>query len=336
MPSKPRIGLLSPFFKPISAYEQPAWDLNLELVVVTPSRIDWKTHQVRGLVWNGQAWIDETVPFPQALYNRYYGSKPKVVSRLENIIGRNRVFNHITRFDKWVLHQILAKSDLKKLLPSTDVFTAKGLINYMERFGQVIVKPDAGQLGTRIYLVVKDGDFHLHYGTKSPIASFSSKEDLLSRLEPMVNKGFLLQRYIPLASVDGRAFDLRFLVQKNRKGVWQVSGMLSRLALRYSYITNVSQAIVRVEETLTKAFPQKHLVPQLQELSIKGAQIAEESLGSLGELSVDFGLDQDGRIWIIELNAKPMKSIFQALDDTQLMQEIYRQPLCYALHLATT
>ncbi len=337
MSSKPKIGLLSPFLVPISGYEQPANGLNVDLVVVTPGRIDWKSHQVHGLIWNGEEWSEELCPLPPSLYNRYYGPKPKVVNRLETILGKNKVFNHITRFDKWVMHQLLQKSTLNKHLPSTDLYTPELLIEYVHRFKAAIIKPISGQMGTKIYLVVSEGGvFYLCSGTKSPIASFYSAEDLLSKMESLVTTEFLVQQYIPLASIDGRFFDLRFLVQKNRVGVWEVSGMLSRLALRYSYITNISQAIVPAEEVLAAAFPHKDLISTLSELSIKGARIAEESLGSLGELSVDFGLDDEGRIWIIELNAKPMKSIFLDLHDKSLVEKIYKQPLLYALYQATT
>ena len=336
MSNKPKIGLLSPFHIPITAYEGPANDLDVDLVIVTPTRIDWKDREVRGLVWAGKAWNEETVALPPVLYNRYYGPKPKVVDRLEIILGQNKVFNHITRFDKWGIHQLLAESTLKTHLPATCLYTPKRLGMYLERFKQVILKPVSGQLGTQIYLVMENrGGVQLHRGTKSPIAVFYSQEDLLEELESLVDENFLVQQYIPFASVDDRIFDIRFLLQKNGAGLWCVSGKLSRVALRYSYITNLSHSIVRPEETLSQAYPNLDLLPTLTELSLEGARIVEASVGSLGELSVDFCLDHDGHIWIIELNAKPMKSMFGRLGDARLMQEIYQQPLLYALHVAS-
>lgn len=337
MGKKVQIGLLSPFFVPISGYEEAANHLNLDLVIVTPQRIDWKKHVVSGLVFTGQAWVEETVSLPRSVYNRYYGPRPKVVNRLETVIGKDKVFNHVTHFDKLQIHQLLAKSSLNMYLPATDPYSPKRLVQYIDRFQQVILKPVKGQLGNKIYLIDKHkGIIHLHYGTKSPIAHFYSSKDLLAKLESMISQGFLVQQYIPLASVDGRVFDLRFLVQKDRMGLWGVSAMLSRLALRYSYITNLSWAILPVEDTLKQAFSELDLdfLPMLKGLAIKAAQTVEASLGSLGELSVDLGLDSKGGIWIIELNAKPMKNTFLGLGNSKIMEEIYRQPLRYALHLA--
>ncbi len=337
MSNQRRIGLLSPFFLPIAAYEKPANDLNIGLVIVTPNRIDWKRQKVQGLLWTGEAWIEDSVVLPRAHYNRFYGPKPKVVDRLEGLLGKNKVFNHITRFNKWSIHQLLAESKLKAYLPATELYTPKQLKAYVERFKQVIVKPVSGQLGTQIYLVREEaGIYYLHCGTTSPVAVFSSLRDLLVKLESFAHNDFLVQQYVTFASVQGRIFDIRFLIQKGGAGNWHVSGRLSRVALSYSYITNVSQAIVETDEILLQAFPGRHLLPTLTELSLEAARIVEASLGSLGEISVDLCLDDQERVWIIELNAKPMKSIFAHLGKGELMQEIYKQPLLYALHLAAS
>lgn len=337
MSNKMKIGLLSPFFLPISGYEEAADQLNVDLVIVTPQRIDWKNHGVYGLVYNGQAWEEETVALPRSLYNRYYGPKPKIVSRIEAVIGKNKVFNHITRFDKWMIHQLLMASPLKGHLPVTAPYTPEDVVKYLERFKRLIVKPTSGRLGTKIYLVAEDqGVYYLYHGTRSPVRHFYLLEDLLSNVKSLVDEEFLLQQYVPLASIDGRIFDVRLLAQKNGHGVWQISGMLSRMALSYSYVTNVTQAILPVQEVLRRAFPYRYFIPRLTELGIMAAQTIEASVGSLGELSVDLGIDENGNIWIIELNAKPMKDTFRALGHDLLMQEIYLQPLLYARHLATT
>ncbi|MCK9524746.1 MAG: YheC/YheD family protein [Limnochordia bacterium] len=337
MSQKMQIGLLSPFFQPIPGYEESAQDLDLGLVIVTPRRIDWKNQAVHGLVYNGQAWEEESVPLPPSLYNRYYGPKPKVVTRLETVLGKNKVFNHVTRFDKWMIHQLLGESSLKKNLPKTSLYTPQSLLDGLRRFKTVVLKSAHGQLGAKIYLVVSEGGMvFLHQGTLSPVASFSTNEELLRHLEPLIGPDFLVQRYIPLALIDGRAFDLRFLLQKDGSGQWNVSGVLSRLAMRHSYITNVCQAILPGEDALRMAFTGQNIMPELIDLSIKAARIVEGSLGSLGELSVDFGLDSKGGVWIIELNAKPMKHMFADLGNQKLVREIYGRPLLYALHLATT
>lgn len=337
MTEKVSIGLLTPFFQPIPGYERAAVNLGINLVIVTPNNIHWPTGELTGLVFTDKEWVTQEVPLPSAYYNRYYGPKPKVVSRLELVVGKNKVFNHITRFNKWKIHQILSSSPLKQFLPVSSSYSPEELRRFLDQFGQVIIKPKTGQLGNRVYLIKKNNNtYDFHQGTKSPVASFHSWQNLLEGISPHVTNSFLLQQFVTLSAVNGRVFDLRILLQKDGQGVWQATGALTRFALRYSYITNLAQAIEPASETLERVFPGQRLMTKLEEISIQAAQLVEQSLGSLGEISVDFGLDQQGRIWIIELNSKPMKNTFSALGDPKLMQTIYEQPLRYALYLATS
>lgn len=328
------LGLLTPFFRPIPAYAKAAAGLGVDLAVVTPKRINWSDGQVDALVWSEGAWERKTVGIPKAFYNRFYGPKPQVISRLELVIGKNRVFNHVTRFDKLIIHQALSSTQLQSHLPDASAFSPEGLRDYLKRFDEVILKPREGQLGVDIFLISKKGrQLLVHHGTKSPIASFPSQGQLLAWFAEFANEGWLIQQYIPLAQVEGRMFDVRILVQKDDIGLWQVSGAISRIALRYSYVTNLSQAIVPAEELLPRAFPELNILPKLEDAAKTAACRAEQVLGSLGEVSVDFGLDAAGKYWIIELNGKPMKSLFSILGRDYLVKTVYRRPLLYALHL---
>ena len=331
------VGILTPFFAPQTGYESVANDLDVNLVVVTPERIRWKTGEVQSLIWNGGSWDSKVVPLPQAMYNRFYGPKPQVISALEKILGRNKVFNHVTHFDKWELYNILVNSSLRTCTPPTALYTPNTLASYLRKFKYAILKPRLGHLGYKVLLVSQDTQgYHLYQGSKYPVSSYVSFEDLTAKLKEAISPNFLVQRFIPLASLEGKIFDLRCLVQKDGQSSWTVTGLVSRVALSYSYITNISQAILPGEVVLEQAFPHSNLLAQIKEISIKGAQIAEQSLGSLGEISVDLGLDDRGQIWIIELNGKPMKGIFRELQDTNTIERIFQMPLAYARHLATT
>lgn len=71
-----------------------------------------------------------------------------------------------------------------------------------------------------------------------------------------------------------------------------------------------------VEILLRLVSPEKinEILRSLHEISVKTAQEAETHIGSLGELSVDFVLDEQSKLWIIELNGKPQKRIYNNLN----------------------
>ena len=127
------IGLLSPYLAPFRAYEYPAINLDLDLIVFTEHNILWKTGQVDGLVWEGTDWVKKRKPIPKSIYNRYYGAKLKVITRLETVIGKNKVFNHVTHLDKWQVHQILSKSALAPFIPITELYEPQELITFLEK-----------------------------------------------------------------------------------------------------------------------------------------------------------------------------------------------------------
>lgn len=61
------IGLLTPFFQPIPAYERAAAALGVELAIVTPSRVDWQSEEVQALAFDGSKWEEKLVPLPGVL-----------------------------------------------------------------------------------------------------------------------------------------------------------------------------------------------------------------------------------------------------------------------------
>ncbi|GEM_PF-4402130 len=78
----------------------------------------------------------------------------------------------------------------------------------------------------------------------------------------------------------------------------------------------------------------RKVLAKLKGLSRKVARLLEKRFVMLGELSVDFALDTEGKVWIIEVNGKPDRNLFFALRDEELIQRILARPLEYACYLA--
>lgn len=76
------------------------------------------------------------------------------------------------------------------------------------------------------------------------------------------------------------------------------------------------------------------ILQTLQELSINAAYEAETHIGSLGELSVDFVLDEHSKLRIMELNGKPQKNIYKDLKSIKHTKLIYSRPMEYAYYLS--
>ncbi|WP_039836020.1 YheC/YheD family protein, partial [Paenibacillus sonchi] len=77
----------------------------------------------------------------------------------------------------------------------------------------------------------------------------------------------------------------------------------------------------------------------LQELSGAAAYLPpllEEACGRLGELGLDFGLDSAGRIFLLEANSKPGRTVFRLTGDRRAARLAAENPLRYTRHLLLT
>ena len=151
-------------------------------------------------------------------------------------------------------------------------------------------------------------------------------------------KAYLVQKAIPLALHQQTPFDLRILVQKNRRGHWEVAGMGIRVAGRNRITTHVPQGgrIEQVDKILGHLFPGnvEEIKEQVEQLALLTAHVLEEHYRRLGEFSLDMGLDQDGRLWLFEANAKPMKFDEEDIRQRSLFNLIdYAQYLTFHSHL---
>ena len=73
----------------------------------------------------------------------------------------------------------------------------------------------------------------------------------------------------------------------------------------------------------------------IDEVSVNAAQVLESHMAGVGELAVDFVLDREMKLWIIEINGKPQKSIYQDIKNFKSAELVYRRPMEYAYYLSS-
>nr|WP_284646838.1 YheC/YheD family protein [Paenibacillus chinjuensis] len=70
----------------------------------------------------------------------------------------------------------------------------------------------------------------------------------------------------------------------------------------------------------------RQLQKELTRLSELIPDVLESCHGRLVELGIDFGVDLDGYIWILEVNSKPGRSIFTYLQDDKARNRALKIP----------
>lgn len=328
------IGLLCNNLTPVDFYNMTQ-DLPIELIKFTSKGIDWQKKEIQGIVLNNGNWEEKVTRFPDSIYNRCYTSSTITIEKLERIIGKGKVFNSYTKFDKYKVYSILKENGLEDLIPPTYPYARERLLNMLHEKGTALIKPAKGSMGAGILrFTFQNNEYKVYKQTFYPLKIINNDDNFILYIEKLFKpENYLIQPFISFGLIDGHVFDMRMLVQKNKNGIWDVTADMSRVGHRNFFITNFTYGVQRIQKVLEDNNFDKSITFKLKEISIQTAKILEKKLCFLGEISVDFGIEPNGKLWIIEVNGKPEKTVFGRISK-ETLQKVFITPIEYAAYLA--
>jgi hypothetical protein len=304
--------------------------------------IEWVQKKVLALFYINNEWKEEKVILPNVVYNRCYTAGKNIICGLESLIGENKCFNHKNLLSKWEVYNILKGTILEGHLPKTNLYDEDNLKQMLLDNNLLFLKPCYGNQGRGVYRVEKlqDGNINVSQDSLPPRFIFRNDEKLNEDLSKLMskNKKYIIQQGILFIQFNNKYFDLRALVQKNINGIWEVSNIVSRIAYESYYNTSIIKEVSDAETILQTLFPDievNEMLNRLNFLSIKAAEELDSRIKSMAELSVDFGVDKKGKLWIIEVNGFPFKKIYNRLPNLKSRDLIYKRPLEFAYFLAS-
>jgi hypothetical protein len=310
----------------------------LRVFSFSPSDIDWKRRRIHGLRFRNNKWETGSFPFPKVIYNRCYNSDMEIIHRLEQIIGRNKCFNHINQFDKLKVHHAITRW-LSPHVPDTLPYSNDTLEQMVHLHKLVYLKPCHGHMGKGVYRIEQKDTrkYHISNHYVMPSIIVGSIGQLVAEAERITGQTpYLIQKGIYTLNLNNQTFDIRVLVQKNKDGLWSTTNVISRIAHVGCFNTSICDRVCLTESTLKKLYPIEAVRDKMNtiyNLSLRAAEILELDYGiHLGEVSVDLAIDLHGHAWIIELNGMPQKSLYKDL--TISRRAIYSRPLEYGYHLS--
>lgn len=324
--------------------------LDVTLYFFADGYVNFEKKYVIGLFYdlNQNTWRTNKFPLPHVLYDRGGG----IVNRSKGIIKKLNEqgienINGQHYFDKWDLYNRLSKLEaMKPHLPITvKGETARDVVKMLNRYGEVYVKARRGSCGTGVIRIEKHGpdQFKYHYSYGSELFSGAvSKLELIKIVSYyFANHPFIIQKPIDLIKKDESIIDFRSEVQKNGKGQIFVFGTTARIGRPGSPIaSNTRKDDYYPFDTFVKDTLQLHRLKAL-ELQIRVNRFlfnvfrsVEQVYGSFGEIGIDFGLDAQGNLWLIECNSKSAKvALYNAFGHKKVRQS-FRNMLQYAHFMA--
>lgn len=317
-------------FRELIAVGRP---MGVDVFVAAPTDFDWNRGIVHGYTVRERGdrafWVRRPYPLPDVLYNRVPSRTAEgrwvvraCLARMSRRIGP-ALFNPFY-LNKASVFRLLARDPaVAPYLPPTRTVRSWADVEAMlNRYGRVYLKPARGSLGNHTVEITdsgRDGRRRYRYrynltGGRTRGAYARHLDGVRRALHPLLShRPYVVQKAIPLARLNGRPFDVRALVQKNEEGVWTFTGAAARVAGPGQITTHVPRGGRRMpmDEALTAAFGPA----DARVISERAAALAEAAARAMEaalqrefmEMSMDVGVDDQQRLWIFELNSKPLR-----------------------------
>lgn len=312
--------------------------------------IDWTNKLVNGLVRRNSKWIAITLPIPMVIYDQNHNMN----YRAESIELRKRldhaycVLNSTPRLSKWETINALRKNPLLvNLIPETTLYKSSvDVETALQKYSRVYLKPDSLSKGKGIFRITKISkhQYRIEYRTteQNHIVNLQALADLDNLLNQysIEGEGYIIQQEIQKASFRGNPFDFRLLYQKDYRGSWQPSGIVGRIGSFRSVITSprsggmVEEFSIILKEVFNEELSTIHgLYESIIQLGKEICLSIEREFGNCVELGLDMAIDVKQKIWVIEVNGKPLKVSLKRLNNPEIILLCSRRPIEYAVYL---
>lgn len=303
---------------------------------------------VKGYTYIDNTWKKSTYGLPDVIYPRESTNPVKQIEIRKKLSRAGCQFINPPWLGKWQTHKLLLKNDaLRKYLPETWLVKSFNQVETMLRkYHVVYMKPVAGSQGHRIIRISKSNHsspYRYQYQINNQLVRGTaySLAELERRLKRVTSgQSFIVQQRINLLRHQGGIADMRVMTQKNEQGQWGVSGQAFRIGKAGLITSNISGGGrgYQVEKLLKQHFSKPQEVENIRQevdnLALEIAATLDKHNGPIGELGIDIGVDQGGKVWFIEANLKPARRVFSLLGDNQTRLVTVKRPIQYARYLA--
>ncbi|HZH61514.1 MAG TPA: YheC/YheD family protein, partial [Metabacillus sp.] len=206
-------------------------------------------------------------------------------------------------------------------IPETKLLTKDNLIDLLNKYKKVVVKPSRGSLGKGIIIITELGTEEyelLQLNKKKQINGHSNIYKYLKKRENVYIPN-IVQYYIPLAKVYDRPMDLRYIAQKTDHG-WTITGKYAKVAKKGYALTNFEHGsrILTVEDALKNSTIKNLNINELNEkldmVTLSITTCLSRYFPNHKIWGCDLCIDEKGTIWIIEVNSSPQTKGFLELE----------------------
>ncbi|MEC0238766.1 YheC/YheD family protein [Paenibacillus dokdonensis] len=326
--------------------------VGLDVFVFTPMDVNESKQKIYALEYDAKkgTWGRSWRSFPHMIYDRCRIQKGY---RFTQLLEFRRRYSHLLFLNrplrnKWTIYEVLSrKTEFKKYLPETHLY--HGLTDahqMLKRRPVIFLKPINGTGGRGILRIERLRENSQYYiqGRNQQRKIISPQKIHASRLGAVLHSWnmkdrYLVQEGIPIDLPDGRVHDYRMLVQKNKEGIWQLTGIAGRVGAPRSITSNLhggGHAVTMnsiLDKWIDDAENRQKVEKRAEKLGLGVAAFLEGQYGALCELALDLAINKKGHIYLLEVNPKPAREVFSQIGDADMYRQAIVRPLEYAVWL---
>lgn len=277
-------------------------------------------------------------PFPGVVYRRLRISM-SILSELYKHVG-NKIFN-ARIFNKWEMWTVLSKAGFTNTPFTTRLNGPDSLKKMLDLYSSIYLKPEIGRFGNGILKIEKTADGYI-LKEKSGI-TFCLEEfiQVFNLVQENKNKGnYIIQQAVPL-NFKQNPIDFRVILQKDGSQKWTCSGVIAKNGLKGQIHTNNPSYIELGHDALQRIFelsPEEALEKENEIIRIctQACLLIERTYGKFGDVGIDVIVDENLKIWVLEINKSHQHDMARYLqdDDPDMYNRVVTRPLEYAKSLA--
>ncbi|MBY0123097.1 YheC/YheD family protein [Bacillus sp. S/N-304-OC-R1] len=288
------------------------------------SFMDYSDGTINGYYFDHDNWIKFSAPLPDVIYNRIHSRKLEASISFQKFKA-NMFENNIPIFNdqflsKDIVHNLLAAEEYLHLyLPKTVSASEKTIEDLMNQYDSIYIKPVHGSQGRNIIKVSRSNHViqaELSTARKNEhIHNFNSFDQFSKWISPFLKKRtYIAQQGVPLVKYKNNQLDFRILCHRNLHNSWMATSAVARISAEDQFVSNIARGgeIMKPIHVLSNLSSRKTAIQQLalmKELAVETSSIISQRMdGLIGELGIDIGVDDNEKLWIIEVNAKPSKN----------------------------
>lgn len=326
-----------------------ASSLGARLFIFDPDSVEWSRGTVSGWApanpnFPYRDWVRTKERLPDAIYeNVFVHLAVKGKSRNMRRGARERgipVFNPPLP-SKWQAINFMKNAGLGQFVPDTFLLgDTSRAIRAIEEWKVTYVKPVGGYGGSGVMRIESVGNQRYRVsvdrsdkGTRKQ-RIVVRKSELARLLRGRSRIPHLVQRGIPLLSIDGRNVDFRVVTARGADGQWRVIGTVPKVAAADGVVTNIIAGGERMSLEQIESLASRHGVTiptkDLMACAMTCSEKLSDRVSKTGILGFDLGVDQNGKVWVIEVNPKPARSLLS--DD--MKRELAKQTAGFTIYLA--